>query len=184
MKRRGEHRPWRAGARRLNGVMTAKGLTRKQMITELRFGAPRCDAWLAGRRQPRVTAGRKLAKWLELPLSYLYCHPTPSLDGLRSFAEVAARASLEIFLADHRNQIPRDEDQLYQELAKSSAAPRTSRDWESFTREIIWPVRQFEIERGRSMERIALEPLPQPGRDLSARPAWRQSRRRRSDFRE
>lgn len=139
-------------ADRLKGLMKVKGLKRKDFQT-LGFGKSRSDSWLAGTRQPPADAGFKIAEWLQVPADYLYGRLSPLLDPL-PFEQVAARASLDLFLQEDRDRIPRVAHDLYEQFARSPVAPRTLDGWRALAKDIVEPSFQFAVQQQRVMRRM------------------------------
>lgn len=139
---------------RLEGLLKAKGLAEKDLGAE--FGRARAHSWLSGTRSPRADdVGFRLAKWLEVPVGYLgYLYGQPSdLDAL-SFEEVAARGSLELFLEQEGQKVPRDLHQLYFSFVKSPVAPRTVEGWRALSKDIVEPSFEFAIRRQQVLRRM------------------------------
>ncbi len=97
----------------------------------------------------------KIAEKLQVPVGYLYCAPTPELDGVAPFERVAARASLTLFLAEERDRVPIADDELYLVVANCELAPRDVEGWRKMKAQILDVARKFEIERGASIRRSA-----------------------------
>ncbi len=135
---------------RLRAVSKAKGLTEENL--SVRFGRSRAHSWIAGYRVPRAdTIGFEVAEFLEVPLDFLYGRPSP-LDSL-SIEHAVALSALNRLLAE-RPGIPVTLRTLYEQFAKSIAAPHSVARWKALISELVEPVSQLAIQEGTAMTRM------------------------------
>jgi transcriptional regulator with XRE-family HTH domain len=156
--------------KRLTGILDAKGLSVDDLVRDLQFKKATVYSWLGGWRRPSVPAAGKLASYLEVSLAYIFCHPVPRLDRLGDkFELVAATSSLDTFL-DKEQAIPTAERDLYEQILASPVAPRTAEGWRALTKDVLSAARQFEIQRGASIEAMTGPQAPKRGERKNPKP--------------
>lgn len=126
---------YRLESDRLNGIMEAKGLKRKDLLA-WNFSPGMVDGWRQRNssphhRDPSAAAAVKLAVSLQVPVEYLFGAPSEYAE--LEYWQVAARASLHFFLncTPEGKTISPDLHQLFERylLGHEREAPRSAEEW-------------------------------------------------------
>ena len=159
MPKKSRNREFVEGGKRLSGVLKVKRLEVQDLVSGCGFNEVTVRAWLMGWRRPGHALAEKLAAFIDLPAGYILCFRTPQLDKFGdNYQQVAAHASLDLFLELESSSIPTEDRRLYEQIVTSAVAPCSVNDWRLLMTDVVNAARRFELDRTASIETMARRP--------------------------
>jgi transcriptional regulator with XRE-family HTH domain len=139
----------------VQGLLTAKGLTRTDFATQLEFSGPQVASWFSTSRRPTTLDSFRIADSLEVPPQFLFGLAT-NYDGIEIW-KVAAKSSLDHFLTTRRD-VPGEIQQLFSDYTEFSSAPRRSAHWLELYENLFLPALRLSGRQNRRLQEMWKRP--------------------------